>query len=148
MNKYAFKNDTKLTNYYPNAPLTLPNGLSFLNSEAAYHSQKFEDFELKKRFCNLNPDPSKKLSRTLKDFVRKDWDSVKYQCMKEVVFAKFSQNSDCLRDLLATGDDYLIEDTTKWHDNYWGYCTCGLCSDLKHENNLGKILMEVRKELM
>ena len=47
-----------------------------------------------------------------------------------------------LRDkLIATGDAY-IEETNNWGDEFWGVC---------HgfgENMLGKILMEIRKEIV
>ena len=42
--------------------------------------------------------------------------------------------------LLGTGDTYLEEGNT-WNDTFWGVCN-GV-----GENNLGRILMEVREEL-
>lgn len=67
--------------------------------------------------------------------------------MKKVVIEKFKQNKDCLEELLSTNSMELIEDTTGWHDNIWGECTCDDCKSLEHQNLLGKILMEVREEL-
>jgi len=72
--------------------------------------------------------------------MRSDWNDIKYSVMKECVLAKFTQHQDLQNQLLSTGDEYLIEDSPI--DWYWG---CG--SDGKGENNLGKILMEVRKEI-
>lgn len=60
--------------------------------------------------------------------------------MKIAVTAKFTQHEKLKRRLLDTGDAILIENTKK--DYFWG---CG--EDGSGENNLGKILMEVRKEL-
>ena len=51
---------------------------------------------------------------------------------------KFKQNSECLKELLDTEDMELIEDRE---------CTCEECKNKEHKNYLGKILMEVRKEL-
>jgi hypothetical protein len=34
-----------------------------------------------------------------------------------------------------------------WHDNFYGSCTCNKCVN-KGENNLGKILMKIREELL
>jgi hypothetical protein len=46
--------------------------------------------------------------------------------------------------LLSTGDMELTE-SNWWHDNFWGVCTCNKCKD--GENNLGKILMDIRLNL-
>ena len=45
-NKYYFKNDTKLTNYYM-CNVKIDN-LTFSSSEAAYHAEKFLDEDIKK----------------------------------------------------------------------------------------------------
>lgn len=143
--KYYFKNDTKLTNYYEcNVKI---GELTFTSSEAAYHAEKFLDGDIKKLMTKLIPDESKHVSRELARFIRPDWDNVKYDLMKKVVVEKFKQNPECLKELLDTGDMELIEDTTGWHDNIWGECTCEECKYKEHKNLLGKILMEVRGEL-
>lgn len=144
-NKYYFKNDMKLTNYYL-CEVEI-DGLKFSSSEAAYHAQKFLDEDIKKLMTKLTPDESKHVSRELTRFIRDDWENVKYDLMKKVVLQKFKQNPLCLKDLMDTKKLELIEDTTGWHDNIWGECTCDDCKTLKHQNLLGKILMEVREEL-
>ena len=143
--KYYFKNDTKLTNYY--VCDVVVDGRKFSSSEAAYHAEKFLDKDLKDLMMKLDPDESKHVTRELKRFIREDWDSVKYNLMKKILLEKFKQNEDCLIELLNTGDIELIEDTTGWHDNIWGECTCDNCKSLEHQNLLGKVLMEVRDEL-
>lgn len=72
--------------------------------------------------------------------LRADWDLVKVEVMHQCVLAKFLQNTDLLAQLLATGDKELIEDSPV--DYFWG---CG--ADGSGQNNLGKVLMLVRKEL-
>ncbi len=83
--------------------------------------------------------------------LRYDWDSpdpksyysdykVKDRIMYECVLAKFTQHHDLRAQLMATGDEELIEDSPV--DSYWG---CG--KDGKGKNMLGKILMRVREEL-
>lgn len=131
-NKYYFKNDTKLTNYF--LCDVIVDGIKYSSSEAAYHSQKFLDEDIKKIMTKLTPDESKHVSRELSRFIRDDWE-------------KFKQNQDCLEELLNTQSMELIEDTTGWHDNIWGECTCDDCKTSEHKNLLGKILMEVREEL-
>ena len=144
MAKYYFKNDTKLTNYYL-CDVVIDN-LKFSSSEAAYHAQKFLDNDIKKLMTKLIPDEAKHVSRELKRFIREDWENVKYDMMKKVVTEKFKQNPDCLKELLNTRPLELIEDTTGWHDNIWGECTCDDCKNIEHQNLLGKILMEIREE--
>ena len=144
-NKYYFKNDTKLTNYF--LCDVIVDGIKYSSSEAAYHSQKFLDEDIKKIMIKLTPDESKHVSRELSRFIRDDWENVKYDLMKKVVMEKFKQNQDCLEELLNTQSMELIEDTTGWHDNIWGECTCEECKNKEHKNYLGKILMEVRRKL-
>ena len=47
--------------------------------------------------------------------------------------------------LLDTGDAILIEGNF-WHDNFFGSCTCPKCGN-KGQNNLGKLLMQIRDEM-
>jgi predicted NAD-dependent protein-ADP-ribosyltransferase YbiA (DUF1768 family) len=47
--------------------------------------------------------------------------------------------------LLSTGDMELTEGNW-WHDNFYGSCSCVKCGG-KGQNNLGKILMDVRLNL-
>ena len=74
--------------------------------------------------------------------MRPDWDQIKREVMKEVCLAKFLQHPDLRKQLMATGTEELIEDTKSTNDMYWG---CGTNDD--GQNNLGKILMEIRDEL-
>lgn len=72
--------------------------------------------------------------------MRPDWDKVKYDIMRNLVFQKFRGADDLAEALLETGDAYL-EETNHWNDKYWGVC------DGVGKNCLGKILMEVRSSL-
>ena len=67
--------------------------------------------------------------------------------MHKVVYAKFSKNENLRQILLSTKDEELVEDTTGWHDNIWGDCSCPKCQYIKGRNKLGKILMQVRDEI-
>lgn len=64
-----------------------------------------------------------------------------------VVMAKFEQNKDLKQRLLETETQPIEEDTTSWHDNYWGNCHCPKCQNLPGQNRLGIILMETRDKL-
>lgn len=73
--------------------------------------------------------------------MREHWDDIhKDRVMEECVRAKFLQHKDLRVQLIATGEEELIEDSPV--DSYWG---CG--ADGTGKNTLGKILMKIRKEL-
>lgn len=84
----------------------------------------------------------KKLGERIK--IRRDWDSKKLEFMNWGVREKF-KNKELAELLLSTEDQELIEGN-HWHDNFYGSCYCDKCKN-KGKNKLGKILMEVRREL-
>lgn len=122
------------------------DGYIYLNAEAAFQAQKSNNSTYKYIMQYQDAATAKKEGRKVK--LRPDWEQVKDNIMYYVILAKFEQNEDLKAKLLATGDKYLEEGNT-WHDNYWGVCKCNRakCLDRVGKNNLGKILMKVRKEL-
>jgi len=72
--------------------------------------------------------------------LRSDWDSIKIEVMKKALRMKFCFGNKMSQKLIETGDSTLIE------GNYWGDTFWGVCKGVG-ENNLGKLLMELRKEL-
>lgn len=120
-------------------------GITYTNSEAAWQAQKTLDMDTRREFAEYAPRVAKQKGRKLK--LRQDWESVKYNLMVDVCYAKFSQNQPLKEKLLSTGDAYLIENTTGWHDNIWGNCDCEKCKTIEGKNLLGKALMEVRERL-
>ena len=124
-----------LSNFYE-API-LYNGITYRNAEAAYQAQKCTDRA--QEFANLSAKEAKRLGRKVS--LRADWDSVRIGIMHNIVRTKFSQHEDLRDKLLATYNKELIE------GNYWNDCFWGVCMN-EGENNLGKILMLVREELM
>ena len=77
-----------------------------------------------------------------KVLLRRDWEDVKDGIMEEVIRAKFTQNPELAKKLVATGDVLLME-SNNWHDTYWGVDS----RTLEGENHLGVILMKIRTEL-
>lgn len=125
-----------LSNFYP-APINT-DGMSFKSSEAAYQAQKCLNTMDKFQFCNLEPRDAKKLGRKVQ--LRPDWEDIKDEVMSHILSLKFRQNPNLGNLLIATGDAELIEGN-HWQDTYWGVC------DGVGENRLGKLLMQVRREL-
>lgn len=125
-----------LSNFYPCR--VEYEGLVFNCAEAAFQAAKTEDLEIRKQFCGLSGAEARELGRCV--ILRRFWELVKDDIMYEVVKAKFVQNPDLARKLMATGCALLYEEND-WGDQYWGICNGrGL-------NRLGHILARVRGEL-
>lgn len=127
-----------LSNFYE-APVEY-GGLRYRSNEAAFQAQKCRTEEEKQAFADLPPNKAKKLGRQVQ--LRPDWERVKVGIMEDIVRAKFTQNEVLRQLLLATGDAELEEGNT-WNDTFWGTHL----SNGRGENHLGRILMQVRKEL-
>lgn len=113
-------------------------GLIFKCSEAAYMAEKTDvDAEIQ-ALTLMSAGDAKRFGQRVT--IRSNWDEVKFSAMLEVIRCKFTQCEYLRELLLSTGDKY-IEETNWWKDRYWGVC------DRVGQNNLGKILMQVREEL-
>ena len=138
--KYRF-----LSNFHP-SPITfdLEAGDRSIRAHAptaehAYQASKAA--AIKDGLTVLNcatPGEAKRAGRRIRQ--RPDWEARKTAVMRRVVEAKFRQNPQLARQLLATGDAKLVEENT-WGDTFWGVCHG------RGQNRLGKILMAVRDEL-
>jgi predicted NAD-dependent protein-ADP-ribosyltransferase YbiA (DUF1768 family) len=84
------------------------------------------------------PGEAKRLGAQLS--LREDWDEIKADVMFLLVRAKFWYNSNLGKKLKCI-EGHIQEDNT-WGDTYWGVC------DGVGENMLGRILMQVRRELL
>ena len=115
--------------------------------EHAFQAQKtFIEAEQELIRSAPTPGKAKRLGRKI-SFFRPDWEEVKVDIMYDLLNLKFTQNKDLGRQLAETGDALLVEGNY-WHDNIWGDCGCEKCRDIEGENLLGKLLMEVRRELI
>ena len=80
------------------------------------------------------------MGRSREHPLRRDWERVKDDVMRAAVRCKFETHADLREQLLATGDEELVEDSP--NDYYWGRGRNGT-----GKNVLGRILMEVREAL-
>lgn len=113
-------------------------GIVYPSVENAYQALKCVDPEDRRRFVDATPGLAKSLGKTVE--LRPDWDLVKLFFMRELVAQKFRNDEDLKVRLKNTGDQELVEGNT-WGDKFWGVCKG------QGQNHLGKILMEVRKNL-
>lgn len=94
-----------------------------------------------KKIINAStPKEASNIGRDRQYKIKSDWNEIKKKVMYNAVYEKFKAHPDIAQKLLNTGCEEIIEETVK--ENYWG---CGPNRD--GENNYGKILCQVRKEL-
>ncbi|MBD2730355.1 NADAR family protein [Nostoc sp. FACHB-892] len=86
------------------------------------------------------PEEAAALGRCSTRQLRRDWNLVKTQIMREAVLKKFLTHTDIREVLLKTGDEILVENSPT--DSFWG---CG--ANKAGQNHLGKTLMSVREEI-
>lgn len=125
------------------SPITMEDGVCYPSVEHAFQAHKTAvksdrlAFAMKEDGTHITPGQAKRRGRFL--ILRRNWDILKLGVMQDALALKF--RIPWLRErLLNTGDGELIEGNT-WGDTYWGVCRG------RGENNLGKLLMQVRQEL-
>jgi len=140
INFYTTKDDYGCFSNFSRHPVKL-KGYVWKTSEHYFQAQKFAGTSHENEIRKTDrPMEAAKMGRDRSRPLRKDWDSVKDNIMREVVYAKFTQNEDCKKVLLSTGDAKLVEHTE--NDSYWADG-----GDGSGKNMLGIILMEVRERI-
>ncbi len=130
--KYAF-----LSNFYP-CKIEY-EGMRYPSVEHAYQAAKTDSVSDRKYIaCCESAKAAKRFGKTVK--LVADWDSVKGSVMLKLLRIKFNQPKLCNM-LISTNDAQLVEGNT-WNDTFWGVCN-GM-----GDNMLGKLLMQVRSEVM
>jgi ribA/ribD-fused uncharacterized protein len=114
------------------------DGLWFSTVENAYQAAKERTRQQRMSYLNVTPFKAKKMGREL--HLREGWEDIKFDVMHDLVFQKFDNNKSLGDKLLATGDVQIVEGND-WGDTYWGVCNGD------GENNIGKIIMDVRTSL-
>jgi N-glycosidase YbiA len=110
-------------------------------SEHYFQAMKFDSISDQNdiRKCNTPMEAARK-GRDRKRKLKRNWESMKDNVMREAVLAKFTQYDELRVLLLSTNEAKLVEHTE--NDDYWGDG-----GDGKGKNTLGRILMEVRAKL-
>ncbi|HTI61788.1 NADAR family protein [Mucilaginibacter sp.] len=107
--------------------------------EHYFQAQKFADKNYQEQIRkSSSAKDAANLGRSRKMPIRPDWDDIKNEIMFKAVLKKFQTHTGIRNILIETGTDEIIENSP--NDYYWGGGTDGT-----GENNLGKILMDVRK---
>ena len=131
----------EFTNFYPTNVFI--DGKYWLTTEHYFQAQKFVGTPYVEKIRNLpTPRDAFQLSRDplVSRWRCSDWESVKDDIMLKALRIKFTK-CVALRDKLrSTGEKELVEHTS--NDSYWGDG-----GDGSGQNKLGKLLMQVRREL-
>ncbi len=134
----ADKNTYFLSNFYP-VRLCLWH-MKFSCAEAALQAARFLDRpEVAARFTRLNGEEAWRLGQKLGYQQRADWYKVRENLMLEVLRAKFGQHPKLEELLVATGDAYLVDTSSR--DIFWASGREG-----NGRNRLGYLLMQLREE--
>jgi ribA/ribD-fused uncharacterized protein len=120
----------------------LYKGALYPTVEHAYHSQKFDNEEIKKIIRTAkSPLEAKRLANIEHGSQRiKNWQEIKLAVMAELLHAKVEQHSEVKGALLSTGNEEIREESTD--DQFWGVNADGV-----GQNHTGKIFMRIREEL-
>lgn len=125
-------------------------GVDYPSVEHAYQAAKFLDPEIRKEILSQSlPSEAKTMGRNLAMLTRADWKEVNVGIMEGLLRQKFTRAIP-KRMLISTYPVDLIEGNW-WHDVFWGVCDGSRkasCNNHKPygENNLGKLLMKIRKQ--
>lgn len=121
----------------------------FMMSQKAILFGDHETFDLIME--SKNPSEQKKLGRQVKNFVERDWNTIAREVVYRGNYAKFMQNENLLKYLLATSGLELVEDSP--YDTIWGI---DLSADdplalsretWRGKNWLGETLTRVRNDI-
>lgn len=141
----AFRNEAAfLSNMtpFPAGQELVEDGITYKSVEHYYQAQKFVDPAMRQKIADT-PDGYTAKAEARKHVTGRpkgEWETVSIDIMRKALEHKFS--IPVFREqLLATGDLELVE-RNNWNDTFWGYT-----QGKKGQNNLGKLLMEIRKGL-
>jgi hypothetical protein len=126
-----------LSNFYPCK--VEYEGITYPSTEHAYQAAKTVDVEERKKIATIVKSGDVKRYGRYYIKIRSDWEQVKLGIMLELNRKKFVGTS--LTQKLLDTYPCNLEETNHWNDTFWGVCN-GV-----GENNLGKILMQVRQEI-
>ena len=122
------------------------NGVQILTSEALYQACRFPDRPDVQRIIieQRSPMTAKMKSRRFQRDTRSDWEWIRVMVMGWCLRVKLAQNWDEFSELLlSTGNAPIVEDSRR--DDFWGAKRTD--DELIGTNALGRLLMELRKEL-
>lgn len=135
-----------LSNMAGGFPLMV-NGTRIRTSEALYQACRFPHIpDLQRQIIDeRSPMAAKMRGKPFRSQSRPDWDDVRVTLMRWAVRVKLIQNPDRFGAVLEeTGDLPIVEHSRR--DRFWGAVAVN-DEELEGRNVLGRLLMELRKEM-
>lgn len=120
------------------------DGMYYPTTEHAYQALKFGDDSVREYIANLpTPGKAKQFGQTEHEskIPRSQWREMSLRAMRDVNEAKF-EIPDLRQKLLSTHNMEIYE-VNDWNDKFWG---CD--ANLNGENHLGRILMDIRANIV
>ena len=120
------------------------NGYLYASLEEAYQTLGFVNSapEIAEQIRNSHSaHEAQKIAYANREKRQEDWDDIKLAVMEELLRNKIEQNPYVKKKLLETEGYLIVEDSPK--DDFWGW---GPNRD--GQNNLGKLWMKLRRELI
>lgn len=148
--KIIYDDRGRVKNWFSNMlPLDEPfiyDGITYKTSENFYQAMKLpkDRNDLRAEIAAMNPFKAKTSIRDKEKYLwRSDWTpELSLKVMRYILNVKFAYGTTWADKLLATGDEEIVE-YNNWNDTFWGWDI----NKKTGENNLGKILMEIRQSL-
>jgi ribA/ribD-fused uncharacterized protein len=84
------------------------------------------------------PGAAKQVGRSIP--LRENWNDIRIHYMRAILENKFGDYE--LRERLDSTKGYELIEGNTWGDTFWGQCPLG-----KGQNNLGKLLMQIRDSI-
>lgn len=134
-----------LSNFWP--ALVFLDGQKYLSVENAYHAAKYsEKHRVYLSQCSAKESCVYSRENPSDIYSDEEWGKIKYDIMMDLVTQKFDidLNPELFLKLKETNNCFL-EEANYWNDTFWGVHKTSSSEKGVGENNLGKILMEVRK---
>lgn len=131
-----FSGDHRFLSNFWLSPIVMGDHV-YPSTENAYQAAKYPKAE-RQQFTTCSPAKAKELGQRITN--PKNWPTEKLKVMKKVLEQKFRVNTFNAILLVSTGGALIVEGNT-WDDIFWGVC------DGAGENNLGRILMDIRETL-
>jgi hypothetical protein len=144
-----FRGDWEFCSNFSDHPFTDKYNVEWKTVEHYYQAAKTPHPLLKMLIWDAEfPGQAKKLPSQPDNekylYPKEVWLKINKKIMWSALAMKFTQHLDIKEKLVSTNGIELIEGN-KWHDNYWGDCTCSRCIKIVGQNMLGKMLMQIRK---
>jgi len=146
MNKILYFKDKykPFSNFFP--AKVIFEDITFPTVEHAYVAAKTLNISARRDIAMIPAGEAGKAKRKGRYLVlRTDWEKVKFKIMEDLLRQKFSK--EAFKNLLLETKDSVIIEGNYWHDNTWGDCLCSKCQNIPGQNRLGKLLMEIRRDL-